>query len=92
MTAKAAADALLRYDLELADKVRDLFADHANAPLELNKRKADLIREITDSWTVALAAEAAMVPKKAVLDAFARYHLQTTSRFASRILEARGNG
>lgn len=71
MSAKSAADAMMTFDVALAEQVKKLFANGKAS----SEEKISLIREISGTWTLSLAASAAGVTEMQVLVALTRHHL-----------------
>lgn len=74
MSAKSAADALMTYDTTLAEQVRNLFDGRQHIAVR-SEEKAKLIREISGTWTLSLAAAAGGIGEDQVLIALHRFHL-----------------
>lgn len=77
MGAKTAADALVKFDTELRDRIEALesrggywwIQEGASAETDA------ILRDCAGTWTLSLAAESAGVTERQVLVALARFHL-----------------
>jgi hypothetical protein len=84
MSAKSAADALVKYDATLADQLRVALEGHESCPaLCPSNVTSQIIRDASGSWTLSLAAEAAGTKEFDVLVALAQYHLHLGTHMAA---------
>ena len=83
MSATRAAAALMKFDLSTRELIEQTFEgrEHFAVPYQ---EKEDVIRTVTGTWTLSLAAASAGVTEEAVLVAIARDYLHCGTILASK--------